>query len=141
MKSTCCHETGVGVRVQCGESKTEFDVCEMFSRPRLCTVAEDLGPRAWYCLNIETKDIHTNKLSNFLEKKDQVKLMTLLAWRPTQLLLVSPPCKLFLPPQRIAKVGNDARRFGTRRSPSARCSSSMKIPGEVGENDPSLNIR
>ena len=71
------------------KNKTEFDVCEIFSRPRVCQVAKDLGLRGGYSLNRDTKDMHTNKSWNFLEKKDQDKLITLLARRPTQLLIAS----------------------------------------------------
>ena len=85
------------------KDKTEFDVCEIFSRPRVCQVAKDLGLRGGYSLNRETKDMHTNKSWSFMEKKDQVKLITLVARRPTQLLIASPPCKLFSPPQMNAK--------------------------------------
>ena len=45
------------------------------------------------------RDMHTNTTWNFLEKKDQDKLITLLARRPTQLLIASPPYNLFSPPQ------------------------------------------
>ena len=43
------------------ENKTEFDVCEIFSRPRVCQVAKDLGLRGGYSLNRDTKDMHTNE--------------------------------------------------------------------------------
>ena len=69
-----------------GKDKTEFDVCEIFSRPRVCQMARGLGSRGGYSLNRDAKNMHTNKSWNFLEKKDQVKLITLLARIPTQLL-------------------------------------------------------
>ena len=51
------------------KNKTEFDVCEIFSRPRVCQVGKDLVLRGRYSLNRDTKDMHTNKSWNFLEKE------------------------------------------------------------------------
>ena len=53
------------------EGKTEFDVSEIFSRPRVCSIARDLSLRAGFSLNSETKDTHTDKSWNFLHKKQQ----------------------------------------------------------------------
>ena len=43
------------------KDETEFDVCKIFTRPRVCQVTKDLGSRGEYSLNRETKDMHTNK--------------------------------------------------------------------------------
>ena len=106
------------------EGETEFDV----SRPRVCPIARDLSLRAgfslnsetkdthtdksWnfllragFSLNSETKDTHTDKSWNFLHKKEQAWLMTLLAKRPSQLLVVSPPSEMFMSQQRTGRVG------------------------------------
>ena len=87
------------------EGKTEFDVSEIFSRPRVCPIARDLSLRAGFSLNSETKDTHTDKSWNFLHKKEQARLMTLLAKRPSQLLVVSLPSEMFMSQQRTGRVG------------------------------------
>ena len=87
------------------EGKTEFDVSEIFSRPRVCPIARDLSLRAGFSLNSETKDTHTDKSWNFLHKKEQARLMTLLAKRPSQLPVVSPPSEMFMSHQRTGRVG------------------------------------
>ena len=87
------------------EDKTEFDVSEIFSRPRVCSIARDLSLRAGFSLNSETKDTHTDKSWNFLHKKEQARLMTLKAKRPSQLLVVSPPSEMFMSQQRTGRVG------------------------------------
>ena len=83
------------------EGKTEFDVSEIFSRPRVCPIARDLSLRAGFSLNSETKD----KFWIFMHKKEQVRLMTLLAKRPSQLLVVSPPSEMFMSQKRTGRVG------------------------------------
>ena len=87
------------------EGETEFDVSEIFSCPRVCPIARDLSLRAGFSLNSETKDTHTDKSWNFLHKKEQARLMTLLAKRPSQLPVVSLPSEMFMSQQRTGRVG------------------------------------
>ena len=54
-----------------------WSACSMWRRTRQFDMAKDLGLRGGYSLNRETKDIHTNKSWNLLEKKDHVQLITL----------------------------------------------------------------
>ena len=85
------------------EGKTEFS--EIFSRPRVCSIARDLSLRAGFSLNSETKDTRTDKSWNFLHKKEQVRLMTLLARTPSPLPVVSHRSEMFMSQQRTGRVG------------------------------------
>ena len=108
------------------ESKTEFDVSEIFGRPRVCPIARDLSLRAGFSLNSETKDTHTDKSWNFLHKKEQTSLITLLAKRPSQLLVVSPPSEMFMSQLRTGRVG-------TMQEEMESCCSCVQISNEIRE--------
>ena len=72
-----------------------FDVCEIFSRRRVCKVAADMGLSAGYSLDIREVDDVTGRKWDFLNQRCRGELWQLLEVRPCQLLVLSPPCVIF----------------------------------------------
>ena len=73
----------------------EFDVSEVFSRPRVTTVAKEAGWVAGYSLDQVHQDQVTSRTWDLLSQRDQNALYGLLRSRPSKLVVVSPPCRTF----------------------------------------------
>ena len=96
------------------ESAVEFDVCELFSPPRVTLVAKEAGLKSGYSLDCNWHDQTTNRMWNLLEKRDQSLLWGVLRRRPTRLLIASPPCTIFSSLQKLRKtpMPEDERQNG-----------------------------
>ena len=86
------------------EKGFEFDVCELFSPPRVCKLAAEAGWRAGYSLDKECADEVTGKSWDFTQTREQAQLWGLLRRRPTRLLVASPPCTTFSSLQHLRKT-------------------------------------
>lgn len=71
----------------------EFDVSEVFSAPRISSVAQELGLTPGYSLDICYVDRVSGRKWDLREKSAQSTLWSLLGIRRSRLLVVSPPCR------------------------------------------------
>ena len=74
---------------------SEFDVSELFSVPRSCELAAELGSRSGYSLDLVHKEHITGQRWNFSRLQERSRLWNLLRQKMSKLLVASPPCKVF----------------------------------------------
>ena len=85
--------------------KDEFDVSEVFSPARVTVHAMERGLTAGYSLDLEHRDCITNRKWDLSIKKEEQRLWSLMARRPSSLIVVSPPCTTFSSLQRLRPGG------------------------------------
>ena len=84
------HLTG-DVDVKAASQECAYDVCEIFSPPRVCKIATEMGMRGGYSLDMTWRDEVTGRPWNLLEEKNQHRLWGLLKKSRPRLLVASPP--------------------------------------------------
>ena len=87
-----------------GWDRCEFEICELFSRPRVCRSASKMGINSGYSLDIPTVDEITQRSYDFRQTADQTRLWSLLARRSPRVLIASPPCTTFSSLQHLRKT-------------------------------------
>ena len=84
---------------------SRYDVCEAFSPPRMCIVAEKNNLRAGWSLDISTRDKVTDRNWDLSKKTDQDKFFKLRKRDRPKVLGVSAPCTVFSTLQNLRKGG------------------------------------
>ena len=79
----------------CATADCEFDVSEIFSAPRVCSIAKEKGRKPGFSIDIAQEDAVTGKSWDLSKQRDQSMLWGLLRRRRSRLLIASPPCKTF----------------------------------------------
>ena len=94
--------------------KDEFDVSEVFSPARVTVYAKERGLNAGYSLDLEHVDCITNRKWDLSIKREQQRLWSLMAKRPSSLIIASPPCTTFSTLQHLRRGGvpADEREYG-----------------------------
>ena len=83
---------------------TTYDVCELFSPPRVCPVATEMGLRGGYSLDLTWQDEITGHSWDMMDVKNQNRLWNLLKRRRPRLLIASPPCTTFSALQNLRRT-------------------------------------
>ena len=91
------------------DSGYEFDVCEIFSPPRVCSLAGKLNLIGGYSIDKVHVDAFTNQSWDLTKPRDQSQLWGLLRRRPARMLILSPPCTTFSCLQRLRKTEMDPK--------------------------------
>jgi len=73
----------------------KYDVCEVFSPPRICAAARKQGLTAGWSLDISVKDPETGRKFDLRNPKDQKEAKRLIRSDCPTVLVVSPPCTAF----------------------------------------------
>ena len=81
-----------------------FDVCELFSPPRVCNVAHQMGLSAGYSLGVTWTDAITGYKWNLLDHRTKTRLWQLLKSKRPRLLVASPPCTTFSALQNLRRT-------------------------------------
>ena len=92
------------VGVKAVNQECAYDFCEIFSSPRVCKIAEEVGMRGGYSLDVSWRDEVTGRSWNFLEEANQHRLWGLLKKSRPRLLVASPPCTTFSSLQNLRKT-------------------------------------
>ena len=92
----------------------EFDISEVFSPARVTMYAKDRNLKAGYSIDLEHVDYITNKKWDLSNKREQQRLWSLMAKRPSSLIIASPPCTTFSTLQHLRRGGvpADEREHG-----------------------------
>ena len=85
------------------ESNFDFDISELFSTPRVTTVAKEKGWKTGYAFDVNHVDELTGMSWDLLNPRIQCKLWGILKHRRSRLLICSPPCRTFSSLQRLRK--------------------------------------
>ena len=75
--------------------RSRYDICEVFSPPRVCVVASDHGLRAGWSLDVKTRDPITGSCYDLRNPKDQKEVKNMIRRDCPTVLVVSPPCTAF----------------------------------------------
>ncbi len=75
--------------------RSRYDICEVFSPPRVCVVAIDHGLRGGWSLDVSTRDPITGRCYDLRNPKDQKEVKKMLRRDCPTVVVVSPPCTAF----------------------------------------------
>ena len=82
-----------------------FDVCEVFSPPRICEAASQTGLRGGWSLDVSSTCVITGRKWDFRRVGDRRAAKRLVMQDRPQVLILSPPCALFSSLQRWSRYG------------------------------------
>ena len=74
---------------------TKYEVCEIFSPPRTCQRARELGRKGGWSLDIKVEDPITRQKWDLSDKRVVARVKEMIRKDSPQLLVASPPCTLF----------------------------------------------
>ena len=106
-------EDGIEARVDHSETHSlqsrlngsEFDICEIFSPPRVCAAAKAAGMRAGWSLDMTEECPVTGRKWDFRRPGDRRQAKNLVLKGKPEMLILSPPCTLFSSLQRWSRYG------------------------------------
>ena len=76
-------------------SQSKYDVCEVFSPPRLCPAATARGLRGGWSIDIAIRDPSTGRRFGLRNSRDQTEVKRLVRRDCPTVLVISPPCTAF----------------------------------------------
>ena len=82
-------------RKGCELSIPKYDVCEVFSPPRMCAAANRHGLRGGWSIDMAISDPNTGRKYDLRNSKDQGEVKRLIRRDCPTVLVVSPPCTAF----------------------------------------------
>ena len=74
---------------------TKYDVCEVFSPPRICTAAKGQGLRGGWSIDMTFRDPSLSRTYDLRKPKDQGEVKRLIRRDCPAVLVMSPPCTAF----------------------------------------------
>ena len=87
----------------------KYDVCEVFSQPRVVPVAEERGLRAGWSLDVKSVDKTTGRSWNLLDPVQREMAFDLVRRDKPHTVILSPPCTKFCALLRLCKNGVDRK--------------------------------
>ena len=75
--------------------RSRYDICEVFSPPRVCVAARDHELRGGWSLDISTRDPGTGRCHDLRNPKEQKEVKKMIRMDCPTVLVVSPPCTAF----------------------------------------------
>ena len=72
-----------------------YDVCEVFSPPRITARARERGDKGGWAVDIAYTDPVTGRSYNLLDPKDESRVREMIKRDRPRLIVASPPCTLF----------------------------------------------
>ncbi len=91
-------ESGEGLSMHASQRRSPssvYDICEVFSPPRVTLRARELGMNGGWAIDRYHTDPVTNRRYNLLQAKDQKEVKRMLRRDMPHTLVVSPPCTLW----------------------------------------------
>ena len=85
----------------------KYDVCEVFSPPRVTPFAEARGLRAGWCLDIGTTDTVTGRRWNLIDSSEREMAFDLIRRDKPHTVTLSPPCTKLCALLRLCRTGVD----------------------------------
>ena len=78
-----------------GKEESKYDVCEVFSPPRICVAATEHGLRGGWSIDIATNERNTMRRFDLRNQKDQSEVKRMIRRDCPTVVVVSPPCTAF----------------------------------------------
>ena len=75
--------------------RNRYDICEVFSPPRVCTTAREHGLRGGWPIDIGARDPGTGRCYDLRNPKEQKDIKRMIKRDQPTVLIVSPPCTAF----------------------------------------------
>ena len=77
------------------KSKSKYDICELYSRPRMCIQAQTHKLKGGWSIDKDFHDPVTGRVYDLRNRKDQNEVRKMIKRDQPLVLTVSPPCTLF----------------------------------------------
>ena len=75
--------------------RSRYDICEVFSPPRVCATARDHGLRGGWSIDLGAIDPGTGRGYDLRNPKEQKEVKNIIIRECPTVLVVSPPCTVF----------------------------------------------
>ena len=75
--------------------RSRYDICEVFSPPRVCATARDHGLRGGWSIDLGASDPGTGRCYDLRNPKEQKEVKKMIRRDCPTVLVVSPPCTVF----------------------------------------------
>ena len=79
----------------CVNDQSTYDVCEVFSPPRICATANEHGLRGGWPIDMAVRVPSTGRQFDLRSSKDQREVKLLIRRDCPTVIVVSPPCTFF----------------------------------------------
>jgi hypothetical protein len=89
------HSPGDPVGFPKPENKSKYDICELYSRPRMCAHAPAHKLKGGWSIDKDFQDPITGRTYDLRNRKDQNEVRKMIRRDKPLVLTVSPPCTLF----------------------------------------------